>query len=102
MDQLSGLDRLYFDPATDEQAVGDKPERRDIHQARALIDQVNERRVIVGISPRPIVTPGLPIDDPLRPAVLQADPSTVTSTDRNGPLLALGSPPVEAGRERTI
>src|SRR5436190_23245530 len=72
-----GSDRIDLNPPPEEQAVGDKAQGRDIDQAAALIDQVEEGAIDVGIFARAFVVAPLAIEDQSRSAVLQAKPESV-------------------------
>ena len=54
-----GLDWIDRDAATNEKAVCDQAERRDIDKAPALINEIDEGAVNVGIFARAVIPPGL-------------------------------------------
>src|SRR5690349_10334163 len=102
LDQFPGLNGSRFGTAGDKQAVCNQPQRSDVDQASALVDQVDESLVDIRIFARTIVVALRPVDDELRSAILQPDGLAVAGLNGDGPLLPFAAPPVEGRGQGTV
>src|SRR5687767_6726401 len=98
----SGADGFDGRPAPGEQAIGDQPQRRDVDLASALVDEVDEARVNVGIFAVALGGPLGAVDEEARAAALEAKVEAVARADGDRPFLAFGPAPVEAGAQRAV
>src|SRR5688572_5867588 len=86
----------------DKQAIGDQPQRDDIDLAAALVDQLHEAAVDVGVFADAFGGTLLAVDEQLRAAAFEAHFHAVGSADIDGPFLALGAAPIEAAIEGAV
>src|SRR5260221_599747 len=96
------VDGLDAGSAADQQAVGDEPERGYVDQASALVDQIGEDAVDVGIFAGAVIAMLIAVQDQLGATVLEANGGPFDGLDRDRPFFALAPAPVEAGVEGAV
>ena len=99
INSVNGVDGLF---GADQQAIGDEPEGRDVDQASALIDQVDEGRIDVRIFAGPGIALLSPLSSSTRAAVLQTNVEAIAGLDGDRPFLAFAAPPIEADVKRAV